>query len=65
MCVCFVCHVAVPAEEQPLLTEAPDPREVEAAFAFEREALGANELRILIANDLFRMHLEGGSAAVS
>ena len=48
----------LPEVEQPVLTPAPEPREIEAAFAFERETLGANELRILIANDLFRMHLE-------
>ena len=48
----------LPEVELPVLTPAPDPRTIEAAFAFERETLGANELRILIANDLFRMHLE-------
>jgi len=29
--------------------------QLEAAFAFEREKLNVNDLRILIANDLFRM----------
>ena len=53
----------LPAEEQPVLTEAPDPRTIDAAFAFEREELGANELRVLIANDLFRMQLEGAPPA--
>ena len=28
---------------------------VASAFAFEQEKLGTNELRILLANDLFRM----------
>ena len=48
----------LPPAEQPPVTAAPAPGSVDAAFAFEKETLGANELRILIANDLFRMHLE-------
>ena len=44
--------------EQPVITPAPDKAAIDAAFAFERETLGANELRILLANDLFRMVLE-------
>mmetsp|Transcript_72335 Transcript_72335/g.120542 ORF Transcript_72335/g.120542 Transcript_72335/m.120542 type:complete len:364 (-) Transcript_72335:246-1337(-) len=44
------------AEERPPLTPPADPEQVDAAFAFERERLDVNDLRILIANDLFRMH---------
>lgn len=46
-----------PSPSEPLAlgaTHAPR-RQVEAAFAFEREKLNVNDLRILIANDLFRM----------
>ena len=46
-------------------TEASVAPSSDAAFAFERETLGANELRILIANDLFRMHLEDGTATTT
>ena len=35
-----------------------DAKSVEAAFAFEAEQLGSNELRILLANDLFRMVID-------
>lgn len=37
--------------------------QVDAAFAFEREKLNVNDLRILIANDLFRMQHPAGSDA--
>lgn len=53
----------LPPEEQPLLSEAPDPEQIQAAFSFERETLGSNELRILLANDLFRINFEGGEEA--
>jgi len=53
---------ALPEAETPRLTPPPDRESIESAFAFEKEELGCNELRILIANDLFRMHLEGGSS---
>jgi len=53
----------VPAE-QPVITPTPDAGRIEAAFAFEDENLPANELRILLANDLFRMaHEEEEEAA--
>ena len=45
-------------------TPTPDAGRIEAAFAFEDENLPANELRILLANDLFRMaHEEEEEAA--
>ena len=56
---------ALPDVEKVEISAAPDPRAIDAAFAFERETLGANELRILIANDLFRMHLEDGTASTT
>lgn len=37
--------------------------QIEAAFAFEREQLNVNDLRILIANDLFRMQHPTGAEA--
>lgn len=49
--------------QTPVLTPPPDAAQVEAAFAFEDEKLGANELRILLANDLFRYNLDGAAAA--
>ena len=36
------------------VTPPGDESEIEAAFTFERENLNVNDLRILIANDLFR-----------
>mmetsp|Transcript_14576 Transcript_14576/g.43637 ORF Transcript_14576/g.43637 Transcript_14576/m.43637 type:complete len:442 (-) Transcript_14576:281-1606(-) len=39
---------------RPPVTPPSDENEIEAAFTFERENLNVNDLRILIANDLFR-----------
>mmetsp|Transcript_36153 Transcript_36153/g.116422 ORF Transcript_36153/g.116422 Transcript_36153/m.116422 type:complete len:88 (-) Transcript_36153:9-272(-) len=39
---------------RPPVTPPGDENEIEAAFTFERENLNVNDLRILIANDLFR-----------
>ena len=39
---------------RPPITPPGDESEIEAAFTFERENLNVNDLRILIANDLFR-----------
>jgi len=49
-------------EDRPPLTPPADEQQVEAAFAFEREKLNVNDLRILIANDLFRMQHPLGAA---
>jgi len=46
----------IPEAERPPLTPPADLAQVDAAFAFESETLGINDLRILIANDIFRMH---------
>jgi mitogen-activated protein kinase 1/3 len=45
-------------KEVPTPTKLADPASVAAAFAFEAEGLGSNELRVLLANDLFRMQVE-------
>lgn len=50
----------LPDVEKPAITPSPDPAQIEEAFAFENEQLGTNELRILLANDLFRMEVEEG-----
>ena len=49
--------------ERPIVTPLPDPSRIDAAFRFEEENLEANELRILLANDLFRMAAEDAEAA--
>ena len=46
---------ALTEAEQPVITPAPDPAQIAAAFRFDEENLKVNELRILLANDLFRM----------
>ena len=51
--------------EQPVVTPQPDPSHIEAAFRFEDENLAANELRILLANDLFRMATEEEEATLA
>jgi len=43
----------LPKAQMPEVTPPVDIAVVNAAFAFEREQLGTNELRILISNDLF------------
>jgi len=45
----------IPSSEKPPSLPSANKADVEAAFAFERENLNVNDLRILIANDLFRM----------
>merc|ERR1712060_5936 len=42
--------------DRPPDAKPADLEQVEAAFAFENEKLDVNDLRILIANDIFRMH---------
>ncbi len=49
----------LPDAEMPRPTAVADPDSVSKAFAFEDEKLGANELRVLLANDLFRMNVDG------
>ena len=49
---------ALTEAEQPVVTPPPDPEQIKAAFRFEEENLAANELRILLANDLFRSKAE-------
>jgi len=49
----FAYFADLPAVERPEVTEPVSVDVVNAAFAFERENLGTNELRILISNDLF------------
>ena len=47
----------LPAELVPNVAEPTrTPEEIESTFAFEYEKMGVNDLRILIANDLFRMN---------
>ena len=56
----------LPSAEQPATTRpmtGEQESDVDAAFAFENEELGTNELRILLANDLFRMQLQSESTA--
>jgi len=52
----------LPEAERPPMTDldSDDKRRdaVKDSFAFEQETLGTNELRILLANDLFRMKIE-------
>merc|ERR1712146_602597 len=43
---------------RPPLTPAADDEAVNAKFAFEREDMSINDLRILLANDLFLMRHE-------
>ncbi len=63
---------SLPAAEAPCVTPSASEAEaarVKSAFAFEDESLGTNELRILLANDLFRMAQDlpagAGSAAAT
>jgi len=49
----------LPEAERPPMTTPSAPKTIEATYQFEQENLGSNELRVLIANDLFRMHIEG------
>jgi len=54
----------LPAAEKPSVTpfaSAEEAERVKRAFAFEEESLGTNELRVLLANDMFRMINEGAS----
>ncbi len=53
----------LPAGKRPPLTPPTDYAQIAAAFAFERETMGINELRVLIANDLFRSRRETSSNA--
>ena len=48
--------------EKPVVTPKPAQAAIDSAFAFEHEQLNTNELRILLANDLFRMVLEADGA---
>jgi len=57
----FAYFRALPAAEAPTVTPAASDEQaakVAAAFKFEEESLGCNELRILIVNDLFRMGMQ-------
>lgn len=49
-------------ERRPPTTAKADSAAIEAAFAFENETLGVNELRILLTNDLFRYRLAEGAS---
>lgn len=49
----FAYFKDVPPEQIPEITKPVDVNIVEAAFKFEKETLGLNELRVLISNDLF------------
>ena len=57
-CLAMDYFASLPKDELPKLSTRPDARTIEAAFKFEEEALGSNELRILLANDLFQMNME-------
>uniref|UniRef100_A0A7S4IB57 Protein kinase domain-containing protein n=1 Tax=Prymnesium polylepis TaxID=72548 RepID=A0A7S4IB57_9EUKA len=44
---------SLPSEQMPEITKPVPADTIEAAFKFENENLGTNELRVLISNDLF------------
>jgi serine/threonine protein kinase len=63
----FAYFGTLPAVEAPCVTAMASEEEaarVKSAFAFEDEDLGKNELRILLANDLFRFREEHGEHGV-
>lgn len=61
----FAYFDSLSADEKPVITAPPEQGYIESSHAFEEESLGSNELRILLANDLFRMHLEDTQSAVA
>jgi len=61
----FDYFASLPDAQKPCITPMASDEEdarVQAAFSFEDEALGTNELRILLANDLFRIQVERSAA---
>ena len=64
-CIAAAYFADLPPEQMPDITKPVDTAVMDAAFKFENEALGTNELRVLISNDLFMSKEErkAGSSA--